>query len=146
MHLSLVHQTAFVRVKKLDRIFNRNHVFVARFIDEIQHRGERGRFTAARWAGYKNQAARLLAEFAKHVGQAELLKRLNFKRNHTEDGSGSPALVEQIATKAGQIPNAKRKIELQRFLKAVFLRLGQHTIRQLLGLCGAKSSYILQWF
>ena len=44
VNLALVDQALLVVVKKLDWVFDRNHMLVALVVDFVEHRGERGRF------------------------------------------------------------------------------------------------------
>ena len=54
--------------------------------------------------------------------------------NEAVDRADGAALVEQVAAEARQPADAEREVELERFLEALLLRVGQHAVDQLLGL------------
>ncbi len=61
--LALIEERLFVRMEKLDRIFQGQNVNLLRQVQLIQHRGERRRFSAAGGARHENDPVLLLDHF-----------------------------------------------------------------------------------
>ena len=60
--LTLVHQAFLMRMQVFDRVLDRDDMFLPLVVDLVDHRGKRGRFTAARGAGDEDQSPRFLAQ------------------------------------------------------------------------------------
>ena len=58
--LTLIHDTALVRMQVLDRVLDRHDVLVPLLVDLVDHRGERGRLAGAGRPRDENEATRLL--------------------------------------------------------------------------------------
>ena len=74
MHFALVHQALLVGVDELDGILDGDHVLVAGLVDQVEHGGQGGGLAAAGRPGHQDQPARLLAQLAKHLRQAQLIE------------------------------------------------------------------------
>ena len=59
--LALVDDALLVRVQELDRVLDRHDVLVARLVDLVDHRRQRGGLARAGRAGDEHEAARLVA-------------------------------------------------------------------------------------
>ena len=62
-YLPLLDQATFALVHKLHRIFQGQNMPVCLMIEEIDHRGQGGRFSAAGGAGDQNQAIVIRQQF-----------------------------------------------------------------------------------
>ena len=108
----------------------------------IDHGGERGRFTGARWPGDQDQSTRLIAKALHHRGQPKRIESLDVPRNGAEHGADGAALIEAVSAKTRQALQAKRKVQLQVFFEAVLLRVGQHAVGQGLGIRGGERRHV----
>src|SRR6266545_5205618 len=128
-------------MKELHRIFDGDDVLVPLAIDLVDHRGEGGRFAGAGRSGDEDQSARTIANLLDHLWQSEILESENLIRDLAVDGSRGAALIEDVRAETGQSFDAERNIQLEVFLEAVLLRVGEHRVRELLRL-GAVSGGI----
>jgi hypothetical protein len=76
----------------------------------------------------------LLTEIPQQGGQPQLLKGLDFKRDHPEYSGHGATLIEQIAPESRDILDPKGEVELKILFKTVFLGVGQDAVGQLLGI------------
>ena len=67
------------------------------------------------------------------VRQAQRVETLDLPWNGPEHRAHRAALIEHVAAEARQVLQAERKVQLQIFFEAVLLRVGQHAVRQRLG-------------
>ena len=73
VQLALVDEGFFTLVDELDRVFDGEDVCGLGFVDVVDHRRQRGRFTGTCRAGYQHQAARVVGDFLeKYAGRAGL--------------------------------------------------------------------------
>ena len=101
-----------MRVQELDRVLDREDVLVARLVDLVDQRGERGRLAGAGRAGHEHDAARLLGELAHDRRQAELLDRHRLGRDQAERGAERAALEEGVDAEAADAGDAVGEVEL----------------------------------
>src|SRR5208283_1471516 len=94
----------------------------------VEHRGERGGLARTRRARDQDKPARLVAERPDDGGEAERVEALDLPRDGAEYGSYGAALLEDVASETGQVLQAERKVELEVFLEAMLLRVGEHAI------------------
>ena len=74
------------------------------------------------------------ASVRQHRRQAELAEGADLFRDEPVDRADRAALGEDVAAEAGADRlDAEREVELERFLEALLLRVGQHAVDQLLG-------------
>ena len=123
-----------MRVHELDRVLDGEDVLVPLGVDLVDHRRQRRRLAAAGRAGDEHQAARPLGQLADDRRQPELVEALDDLGNDAVDGGDRAALVEDVAAEAGDAADAEREVELERFLEALLLRVGQHAVGERLGL------------
>ena len=97
------------RVQELDRVLDREDVLVARLVDLVDQRRERGRLAGAGRAGHEHDAARLLGELAHDRRQAELLDRHRLGRDQAERGAERAALEEGVDAEAADARDASRR-------------------------------------
>ncbi len=107
---------------------------VALGVDFVDHGRQRRGLAGPGGAGHQDQSTRLVAKFCDHGGQAQLVKILDFKRNHTEHGRGRAALIENVGTKTSEALQTERKVQFKAFLEAMLLRVGHDRVGKLLGL------------
>src|SRR5579884_1135892 len=66
--LSMTDDRSLWFVPVFDRILNRDDMLCLRGVDPVDDRRKRGRFTASRWTGEKNQACRSACERGNNWG------------------------------------------------------------------------------
>jgi len=110
---ALVDQALFGLVHKFDRIFDRKDVAVVVFVDEIDHGGQRRRFTRTSRAGHQHQASRILGNFLEHARRIEFFQRQHLGRNGPEYSARATLLIEGVNPETGQIGNFERKVTLE---------------------------------
>ena len=120
-------------VKKLDGIFDRNHVLFTFAVDFVEHGSERGGLTGPCWSGHEDESAGLVAQTLHDLRQSESVKALDFPWNGTEDGANGSPLIENVATETGQVFQTEGEVQFQVLFKAVFLRVRQNAVGQRLG-------------
>ena len=69
--LALIERRMFLRMHVLDRIFEGNDVHRLRLVNLIENGRQRGRFAAARRAGYENEPCFFLGDFMKDFRQPQ---------------------------------------------------------------------------
>src|SRR5215472_1431672 len=107
---ALIHQAAFVVVKKLDRILDRDHVFFALAVDLVEHRCQSGRLARSCWSSDQHQAARLVAQTFHYNGEPKRIEPFDFPRNCPEHCSYGASLLKKVAAEARQIFQSEREI------------------------------------
>ena len=118
-------------MNEFDRVFDGNDVPAALGVDLVDHRGERGALARTSGAGHEHEATRTVGESGNHRREIEIVKRLDVKRNATDDYADAAALLEHVAAKTGQIRDAKREVELVLQFESLLLVFRKHRVRQL---------------
>jgi hypothetical protein len=98
--LALVDDALLVRVQELDRVLDGEDVVVARLVDLVDDRRERGRLARARRPRDEDDPAGLLGEAADDRRQAELLDRHRLVRDQAERGAEGAALEVGVDAEA----------------------------------------------
>jgi len=142
MNFALVDEALLVVVEKLDGVLDGDHVLFAFAVDLVQHGGERGRLARSRWSGDEHQPTRFVTQALHHQRQAKSVETLDFPGNGTEDRADSTPLIENVAAEARQVLQAKGKVQLQVFFKAVLLRIRQHAVGQRFRIRGGQRRHI----
>ena len=93
---ALIDERAFVRVQKLDRVFEGEDVNLLGFVQLIQQRGERSRLAAASRAGDEDDAVFLLHHLPKNRRQAERIERRNLRLQFAHHDRLPPVLPEDV--------------------------------------------------
>src|SRR5713226_7587598 len=128
MNFALIHKALLVIVKKLDGVLDGDHVLFTFAVNLIEHGGERGGLTRARWSGHQDESAGLVAQALHNLGQSESVEALDFPGNRTENGAAGAALIENVAAEARQVFQTEGEVQLQVLFEAVFLRIRQNAI------------------
>ena len=110
VQLALVNGRVFVRVQKLDRIFDRDDVVVVRFVDQIDDRGECRTLTAAGWSSDQHDAVFDIYYLFQLFRQIEIAETRRPHRNHAHDDRVCAALLEDIDAKTRITGNAERQV------------------------------------
>src|SRR5262249_53080917 len=118
MDFALIHYAVFVRMQKLDRIFNCNYVLVPILIHFVDHCGERRRLSRTRRAGNQNQPARLVAKLLYYRRQTESFEALNLIWNGAKYCAHRSALIEEVGAETRQSFNTEREVEFEGLLKS----------------------------
>ena len=129
--LALVDQAALVRVQELDRVLDRHDVLVARAVDLVDHRRQRGRLARAGRAGDEHEAARLARELVHGRRQAELVDRGQPERDQAERGADRAALVVGVDAEARVAGDRVGEVELPVGLQALALVAGEDRVDDL---------------
>ena len=103
--LALVDQALLVLVHELDRVLDRDDVILARPVDVVDHRAERGRLARTGRPGDENQPLVQVTELQQVLREAELLGRQNLAGDHPEDGARTLPVDERIGAKAREAGN-----------------------------------------
>src|SRR5262249_7282622 len=142
--LALVYDAALVPVKELDRVLDGEDVLRAVPVDLVDERRERRRLTGAGRPGDEDEPTRLLGEDVQRVRDAELLQRLQLRRNETERGADRLALEVDVDTEARETRNRVREVELAVELEVLLLLAREDPIQQLLRLFGRERVVALE--
>src|SRR5262245_43164833 len=98
-------------MKKFDRIFDSNDLLRSVRIDLIDHGRQRRRFSASGRAGNQHKTSRFPTYSVQHLGQLQLLSRIDMSRDDTKyDGNGA-ALLKKVATKPSQAGHSVSHIQ-----------------------------------
>jgi hypothetical protein len=119
--LALVDDAALVLVEELDRVLDREDVLLALLVDDVHHRGERGRLARAGRAGDEHEPARLARELLQHLGQAQLLELRDAVGDQPEGRGDRTALEEDVDAEAGDAGHGVREVDLLARLEALAL-------------------------
>ena len=141
--LPLVHDAALVAVQELDRVLDRHDVVLPRAVDQVDHRRERGRLSRPGRAGDEDETARLVGELLERRRDAELLERLQLRRDHSEGSAETFPLEIDVDTKAGQSRNRVRHVQLPLDLEVLLLLRRHHAIEQPLSVLRAEPAELL---
>ncbi len=141
--LALVDEAALVAVEELDRILDRHDVVVARPVDLVDHRRERGRLAGAGRAGHEYETARLGGELVELRGQAEVLERLQVGGDHPEGSPEALALEVDVDAKAGETGDRVRDVDLPIDLQMLLLLRREDAIEEALRVVGRQPRELL---
>ena len=103
--LALINGRVLVGVQVLDRIFDRHHVIVLRFVNDVDDCGERGTFAGTRRSRNEHQAVFQLGNICQLGRQSQSRQRRYVGRNNAHHDRIHTALLKNIAAKTG----ARRK-------------------------------------
>ena len=129
--LALVDHALLVGVHELDRVLDRHDVLVARRVDLVDHRRERGRLARAGRAGDEHEAARPARELVDDGRQAELVDRGQPEGDQAEGGADRAALEVGVDTEAGVAGDRVGEVELPVGLQALALLAGEDRVDDL---------------
>ena len=118
----------------LDRIFDCQDVLVPLGVDLVDHGGQRRGLAAARRPCHQHQASRPIRQRRQDLRQGQLLEAADTLRDQAIHGGDRAALIEHVAPEAREPLDAEREVELERLLEALFLRVGEDAVGELLGL------------
>ena len=113
----------------LDRILDREDVFVPLLVDEIHHRGHGRGLTAASGARDQDHALVVGGEFRERRGQTELGESRRLGRNAAQHGIEAPLLAVHIGAKTAEARNVAAGVEFaiaEQLETFVFVEDGHH--------------------
>ena len=99
-------------VHELDRVLDRDDVFVHRVVHVVDHRRERGGLARPGGAGEQHDPALLLGQVLDHGGQRELFDRADLVRHRAAGQRDHPALLEGVDAVAGDLGDLKGEVDL----------------------------------
>ena len=105
--LALVDDAAAIGMQDLDRVLDRDDVLLARAVDEVEHRRERGRLAGAGRAGDEHEPAVLAGEALHARRQAERLEARDLDRDDAERERDRAALAEAVDAEAPAVDGVR---------------------------------------
>ena len=129
--LALVDQALLVPVQELDRVLDRHDVLLARVVDLVDHRRQRGGLARAGGAGHEHEAARLARELVDDRRQAELVDRGQPERDQAEGRADRATLVVGVDAEARVAGDRVGEVELPVGLQALALVAGEDRVDDL---------------
>ncbi len=130
MNFTLVNQRFFRFVYEFDRVFHGEDVVVFAFVDIVDHRRQRGRFTGTGRAGNQYNTAWNLRQIFKHLTHAQLVHGQNFRRNGTEHRTGTAVVVKGVHTETRHTRYFEREVSLKEFFEILTLLIVHDVIHQ----------------
>ena len=119
----------------LDRVLDGDDVrLVAFLVDDVNHRGQRGRFAGTGRPGHEHQAARLVQQFLGAGRNADLLKRQQLVGNLPEHQGEIALLLEDADTETRHVAKRKAEVRAAVFARALNVLLGRDAAHQFLGI------------
>ena len=100
MHFALVYQAAHGAVPEFDRIFDGDQVLATGPVDQVDHGGQGGRFSAAGGSGHNDEPLGQETERANALGNVEFFKRGNAGRNLAHYAAYALVIHKDIYTEA----------------------------------------------
>src|ERR1044071_9949605 len=97
---TLVDRRTFVRVQVLDWIFDRDHVVVLLFVDDVDECGLGRALAGTGWTSNEHKAVAQLGDIGQMRWQAESLERGDVSRNHAHHDGVNAALLKDIHAEA----------------------------------------------
>jgi len=131
--LALIDVALLVAVKELDRVLDGDDVLVAGLVDLVDHRRQSGGLAGSGRAGDDHEAAGLLRELVKDVGQAELVEPWDVDGDQPEGRAQAVALEEGVHAEARLPGHRIGEVDLPLVLEALPLVLGEDRVDELAG-------------
>ncbi len=142
--LALVDEALLVPVQELDRVLDRHDVLLARGVDLVDHRRERGGLARAGRARDEHEAARPPRELVDRGREAELVDRGQPEGDQAEGRAERAALVVGVDTEARVPGDRVGEVELPVRLQALALVPGQDRVDDLAGVRAGELGVFLQ--
>jgi hypothetical protein len=127
-----------VGVEELDRVLHGHDVLLARVVDLIDHRGERGGLARARRAGHEHEAARLLGELVDRRREPEVVDRDEVGRDQAEGRADRRALEVGVDTEARVAGHRVSEVDLPVGLELLALVVGEDRVDDLAAVGGRQ--------
>ena len=134
--LALVDEALLVPVQELDRVLDRHDVLLARAVDLVDHRGERGGLPRAGRARDEDEAARPARELVDGGRQAELVDARHPERDQAERRPDRSPLVVGVYAEAGVARDRVGEVELPVRLQTLALVAREDRVDDLAGVGG----------
>ena len=116
----------------------------ARAVDQVDHRGERRRLARAGRAGDEDEAARLRRRVLERRRDAELLERLQLRRDEAEGGAEALALEVDVDAEAREAGDRVGDVDLALVLEVLLLLGREDPVEQPLGVLGRQPGELLE--
>ena len=142
--LALVDDAALVPVEELDRVLDGHDVVVARAVDLVDHRRERGRLARAGRARDEDEAARLRREVLEDRRKPELLERLQLGRDQAEGRAEALALEVDVDAEAREAGDRVGDVDLALRLEVLLLLGGEDAVEHPLRVLGAEAGELVE--
>ena len=114
---TLVDCTFDVVVIEFDRVFNRNDVTVNRFVQMLDHGGQRCRFTGTGRPGNENHASRTQNQFCNNRRGVEVFERHQLNGNLSQNHRDAASLLEYGNTETRLVAEGETEVRTADFLK-----------------------------
>jgi hypothetical protein len=128
--LALADEAALVGVHELDRILDRDDVPLARAVDLVDERGERGRLARAGRSGAQEQPLALLAESREDAGKPEIVDAAHVRGNHAQRRAHPAQVTVHVHAKARQTLDRVREVDRASLLECKARILGHDFAQQ----------------
>ncbi len=103
VQLALVYHRAFVPMQILDRVFHGHNMHRQLIVNRVDHTRDRGGFSAACWAGDKDQSTMLASKLADYRRKTKLFKTGDLIGDRAKGGSHAAALAIDIDSKSANL-------------------------------------------
>jgi hypothetical protein len=114
--VALVDQALLRFVHELDRVLDGEDVAILVFVQVVNHRCQRGRFSGTGRAGDQHQAARTHREIGEDPRRVQVFQAQDLGWNRAQHGRSAAPLVVGVDAEARQPRDFKGKVDLQHFL------------------------------
>ncbi len=142
--LALVDDAVLVPVQELDRVLDGEDVLLARLVDLVDHRCQRGGLARARRAGHEHEATRLLAEVMDDGRQAQVVDRGDHRRDQAERRAQRGALEVGVDAEARLAGDRVGEVDLPVRLQALALIVGEDPVDDLAGVRGHQLGVLVE--
>ena len=136
--LALVDRRHFVFVIEFDRILNRDDVMIHRFIDEVDHAGQRRTLARPGRTRDDEQTTRTLTDIRDDLRQFEIFDRHQLVRNLAQDHRDVSALFEHRDAKSRHVAESESEVGAARLLEFLLAAVGRDALHQRDGIVGIE--------
>ena len=120
-------------MQELDGVLDGDDVMRAGLVDLVDDGGQRGGLARAGRPGDQDEAPRLVTERVEHLGQTQVVDRLDLDGHHPEGRRQSSALEEGVHAKASHAVERVGEVHLPVGLELLALVLGEDAVDHLSG-------------
>ena len=119
-----------MRVRELNRIFNRDNVVRLIFIDVVDHAGQRRTLSRSGGSGHQKQPARAPTQILTDAWQTEFVHRQQITGNQSQHHGYMPLLLEDRDAEPGSLTKRKTEVGTTNFLQLILPTIWGNTLHQ----------------
>src|SRR3954470_1892863 len=131
-------------MQKFDWILDGDHVFGAKRVHAIDHRGQRCRFSRAGDSRDQHESTRLVAYLLDDLGQIQLFKDANLGGNNAQHQSDVAALLKDVHAESSESGDSVRHIEFRGLFELLLLPVRHHAERHAQHVFGGNARLLAQ--